>query len=345
MNPTRSWDIYETETLAVRRSLSSAQVRQELRRGTISDQDLIRPAGSERPWQRIAEFPVEQLADIAEPPKPAFPVGDQDLLDPDAEIDLDPDSGENAPTEAPKPRRPQTDPKEEKAALPSIELQALQWLMEEDTPPPPKARPESSPKRAAGSSRKASRSPAAEPAGAMLDPSIELSLEPAEPNVPHLSFDEADEDEGDFTLSRSRVELVEEMDLAAMVDIAFQLVLFFMVTASVTMIKSMELPKPTETTKPAAASAPGVGTRDRNELETEFIVVKISADGEILVEDEPVAADRLIERLRSVRNESGKTGMLLRAENRTKHRLAVAAYDAANEIGLRIAIERETGTP
>lgn len=346
MNSTRSWDIYETETLAVRRSLSSGQVREELRRGTISDQDLIRPSGSERPWRRIAEFPAEELADFAEPPKPAFPAGDQDLLDPDAEIDMDPDSGENAPAEAPKPVRPQAVPKEEKAALPSIELQALQWLMEDDPPPPPpKARTDTPAKRSAGASRQAGRVRASESAAPILEPSIELKLDPAEPDEPLLSYDDTDDGEGDFTLSRSRVEHVEEMDLAAMVDIAFQLVLFFMVTASVTMIKSMELPKPTETTKPAAASAPGVGTRDRNELETEFIVVKISADGEILVEDEPVAADRLIERLRSVRNESGKTGMLLRAENRTKHRLAVAAYDAANEIGLRIAIERETATP
>jgi len=347
MNSTRSWDIYETETLAVRRSLSSGQVREELRRGTISDQDLIRPSGSERPWRRIAELPAEELADVAEPPKPAFPAGDQDLLDPDAEIDMDPDSGENAPAEAPKPVRPQAVPKQEKAALPSIELQALQWLMEDDPPPPPppKARTETSAKRAAGASRQAGRVRTSESAAPILEPSIELKLDPAESDEPLLTNDDLEDGEGDFTLARSRVEHVEEMDLAAMVDIAFQLVLFFMVTASVTMIKSMELPKPTETTKPAAASAPGVGTRDRNELETEFIVVKISADGEILVEDEPVAADRLIERLRSVRNESGKTGMLLRAENRTKHRLAVAAYDAANEIGLRIAIERETGTP
>jgi len=221
--------------------------------------------------------------------------------------------------------------------LPSIELQALQWLTEED--PEPVKHVETPPARPVAKARVPERE------APLLEPSVELKLEPAESSEPRLSFDGEEDEEDDFTLSRSKVEHVEEMDLAAMVDIAFQLVLFFMVTASVTMIKSMELPKPTESTKPAAASAPGVGTRDRNELATEFIVVKISSDGDILVDDEPIPANRLVESLRAVRNESGKTGMLLRAENRTKHRLAVAAYDAASEIGLRIAIERETSGP
>lgn len=349
MNPTRLWDIYESETLAVRRSLGTDEVREELRRGKITGQDLIRPAGSEAPWRRIAGFPLEELAEPesarpvapAKPANAAVPIVDEDLLNPDAEIDLDPDSGENGPVETARPVTRQE-------AAPSIELQALQWLMEDDEKPKEAPKKEEPRGRAAKPSRSSATPRSADREPSILEPSVELKLEAAGAGVPDLHFDDeegGEEGEGDFTLSRSRVEHVEEMDLAAMVDIAFQLVLFFMVTASVTMIKSMELPKPTETAKPAAASAPGVGTRNRNEVEEEFIVVKISSDGEFLVEDDPVPADRLIERLRSVRNESGKTGMILRAENRTKHRLAVAAYDAANEIGLRIAIERETGEP
>lgn len=343
MSSSRTWDIYETETLIVRKSLTASDIRESLAAGTISDQDLIRPSGTNEAWRRISDFPMETLS--AKGGRTAGPVSnarnvDDDLLDPDAEIDLDPDSGANEPAATTKPEAQGERPSKPREALPSIELQALQWLTEVDPEPekpiePPRDKVVAKPAKARKEERETP----------ILEPSVELKLEPAESSEPRLSFDEPEDEEDDFTLSRSKVEHVEEMDLAAMVDIAFQLVLFFMVTASVTMIKSMELPKPTESTKPAAATAPGVGTRDRNELATEFIVVKISSDGDILVDDEPIPANRLVESLRAVRNESGKTGMLLRAENKTKHRLAVAAYDAASEIGLRIAIERETSGP
>ncbi len=55
------------------------------------------------------------------------------------------------------------------------------------------------------------------------------------------------EEEGDFTLSRSGPMTVEELDLAPMVDVAFQLVLFFMVTATTVLYKTLEIPKPTPT--------------------------------------------------------------------------------------------------
>lgn len=294
--PEQAWDVFESESLSVRRSQSPAAIRQALDSGTLTEDDLARPAGTSTPWQRlgdvIAAWPATGAPAAPEPPLPA-------------------------PKAAPK------------AAEPSIELQALQWLSDK---PAPQAESPVSPAVATG------QAPRDEP---LLEPAIEL--EPYDPSQADLQMAPGadDDDEEEFTLSRSSVEKVEELDLAAMVDVAFQLVLFFMVTASVTLIKSMELPKPTESTKPAAASAPGVGSRNKNEVESDFIVVAISADGEIRVEDEPATAEQLVERLREVRTATGKTGMILRAENKTRHRTAVAAYDAANAIGLRIAIERE----
>ena len=55
---------------------------------------------------------------------------------------------------------------------------------------------------------------------------------------------EGGEEEGDFTLTRSGPMTVEELDLAPMVDVAFQLVLFFMVTATTVLFKTLEIPKP-----------------------------------------------------------------------------------------------------
>lgn len=327
MSDGQRWDIYQTESLVLQGSMSLADIRHALAQGKLGKSDLIRPAGSSEPWKRLSEFDLRQAENVS--------VADADLLDPNAEIDVDSDSDVGTTP-------PQKTPVADQA---SIELQALQWLMEEDEPAAPPRPP--APQRSKVPDPVPEKPPlpddSVEVEPMMLEPSIELELTHRDSAASLLDVGEDEED--DFTLSRSRVEHVEEMDLAAMVDIAFQLVLFFMVTSAVTMIKSMDLPKPSESTKPAAASAPGVGARNRNELADEFIVVSIDSEGEILVDDEPTSLDELTNRLRATRNESGKTGMLLRAENKTKHRTAVAAYDAANEIGLRIAIERESSSP
>lgn len=294
--PEQAWDVFESESLSVRRSQSPTAIRQALAEGTLTEDDLARPAGTSTPWRPLGDVIAEWPATPAQAPAPAAPK-----------------TPEPPPTAAPK------------AAEPSVELQALQWLSDKPAQRPVAPEPE----------RSALRD---EP---LLEPSIELEPYTASQADLQIAPSTEDDDEEEFTLSRASVEKVEELDLAAMVDVAFQLVLFFMVTASVTLIKSMELPKPTESTKPAAASAPGVGSRNKNEVESDFIVVAISADGEIRVEDEPATAEQLVERLREARTATGKTGMILRAENKTRHRTAVAAYDAANAIGLRIAIERE----
>ena len=60
------------------------------------------------------------------------------------------------------------------------------------------------------------------------------------------------------------------------------------------------------------------------------------------IDREPVAAamPALVERLRQAREKTGRKAMLLSADFTTPHRNAVLAYDAANEIGLGIAIAR-----
>ena len=49
-------------------------------------------------------------------------------------------------------------------------------------------------------------------------------------------------------------------------------------------------------------------------------------------------AARLTSSLNEARNDTGRTSMLLTADSATLHKHAVMAYDAANEISLRIAI-------
>ncbi|MFM7128352.1 MAG: ExbD/TolR family protein [bacterium] len=367
MSAEPTWDVFESESLTVRRGLNAHAIRQSLAQNQLSEDDLIRPAGSSEPWQRlgdtVANWPgnaASAPASISNPSQPRQ-LSDNDLLNPDIEIDIDdsspglevPASPVSQQVESAKPTRA------------DAESMALSWLMSSDedevaTPEPviEPAKPAEQRARSATAEHKPEKSPvkpdkieASEPKQNLvqepvtrekwLEPSVELDqADPTANELGHFAGDDEEEEE-EFTLARSATQKVEELDLAAMVDVAFQLVLFFMVTASVTLIKTMDLPKPTESTKPAASSAPSVGTKSKNEVETEFIVVSINAAGEISIDDEPITTDQIVERLREVRTQSGKTGMLLRAENKTRHRTAVLAYDAANEIGLRIAIERE----
>jgi biopolymer transport protein ExbD len=151
---------------------------------------------------------------------------------------------------------------------------------------------------------------------------------------------EGAEGEGDFTFSRSGPMTVEELDLAPMVDVAFQLVLFFMVTATTVLFKTMEIPKPSADPPPGTV-AQGQ-SRSLDDFKDDYILVEIDASGIMKIDHEPVAAEleALAERLRTTREKTGRKAMLLSADFATPHRHAVLAYDAANEIGLGIAIAK-----
>jgi biopolymer transport protein ExbD len=158
----------------------------------------------------------------------------------------------------------------------------------------------------------------------------------------HDGPDPLDEDEeaAAFTLSRSGPERVEELDLAAMVDVAFQLVLFFLVTSTTMFYKSLEVPRPNPEAS-AAGATQGKAPRI-DDLKNDYILVEIDAGGAMKIDREPVAPEiaTLVERLRTARETTGRKAMLLSADAATPHRNAVLAYDAANEIGLGIAIAR-----
>jgi biopolymer transport protein ExbD len=147
-------------------------------------------------------------------------------------------------------------------------------------------------------------------------------------------------DEDDFSLSRAGPMTVEELDLAPMVDVAFQLVLFFMVTATTVLYKTLEIPKPSSDQAPGAVAQGHSRTLD--DLQKDCVLVEIDAGGGVKIDREPVAADvdAIAERLRIARDKTGRKVMLLSADYTTAHRHAVLAYDAAVEIGMEISIAR-----
>lgn len=168
------------------------------------------------------------------------------------------------------------------------------------------------------------------------DLELELDFEELDPQ-------DEDEEAAEFTLSRNSPERVEELDLAAMVDVAFQLVLFFLVTTATVVFKTLEIPRPNED-RPPEAAAQG-RSKSIEELEKDYILVEVDAAGGLKVDRQPVAADRaaLAEKLRATRQATGRKAMLLSADFATRHENAVLAFDVANEVDLAIAIAQPTG--
>ncbi|MDR3636829.1 MAG: biopolymer transporter ExbD [Isosphaeraceae bacterium] len=313
-----SWDVFHSDRLEVERGLSTGEVRAAVARGDLHDDDLIRPGGTSVPWARLSDMPA-----LLEPePAPPPPVAKTPRLDQEQEFDVIDDLGnlrtayfeETEHPAATPPVFPDDDEDEEDIADAIFEEDAEEELGEFDL------------------------SPDVESGSRLALPAIVPDGDGSDEE-----FDPQDEDEAaaEFTLSRGGPERVEELDLAAMVDVAFQLVLFFLVTATTVLYKSLEVPKPNPES-PANAAAQQGKSRSLDDLKEVYIVVEIDPAGSIKIDREPVAADMasLVERLRSAREKTGRKAMLLSADYATQHRNSVLAYDAANEIGLNIAIAR-----
>ncbi|MEO6808293.1 MAG: biopolymer transporter ExbD [Isosphaeraceae bacterium] len=297
------WDVFHSERLEVERDLTTAEVRAALAEGVLHEDDLVRPAGTTVPWARLADLPA--------------------LLCPDLEIPTEPPSPPGPPTEAPlTPEAAETD--------------EPIWIDMDDLDLDLSGRGHY-------------------PSESIGSPPVQIAAHDAQPfaeEIPPIDFgddveesDPQDEDEeaAGFTLARSSAETVEELDLAAMVDVAFQLVLFFLVTATTVLYKTLEIPPPNPERAPSATVQGPSRTLD--DLQHDYILVEIDPKGAVKVDHEPAPSEMrpLAERLRAARQATGRTAMLLSADASTPHRNAVIAYDAANEIGLRIAIARPGG--
>src|SRR5947209_649505 len=64
-----SWDVFHSDSLEVERALTTAEVREAMAQGRITEDDLVRPAGSTARWARLADTP-EVLAEEPEPEPP-----------------------------------------------------------------------------------------------------------------------------------------------------------------------------------------------------------------------------------------------------------------------------------
>jgi RNA polymerase sigma factor (sigma-70 family) len=102
----------------------------------------------------------------------------------------------------------------------------------------------------------------------------------------------------------------------------------------------IQLPRPEDARHPTAAR-PGDGQPAREEK----IHVQTDAAGKITIDGEPVPAEKkaLVERLRMVREKTGRKAMVLSADPDTPHTTAVLVFDAAHEAGLDIGFANLSG--
>ena len=305
------WDVFHSERLEAERSLTTEAIREALARRDIVEDDLVRPAGETR-WVRLGDSPeFAAFASLILPTR------------------------EGPPEPEPPPFEP---PSIDPGSYASLERELL-GLAEPEFELEPEPEPEPEPP------------PTARQASSITALPVLPDEEAEEPDLPEFDdpdfdeFDPQDEDEeaAEFTLSRNSADRVEELDLAAMVDVAFQLVLFFLVTAQVILFKTLEVPRPNED-KPPEAAAQG-RSKSVDELEKDYILVEVDAAGAIKIDRQPVPADRatLVEKLRTSRESTSRKAILLSADFATRHRNAVLVFDIANEIDLRIAIAQPSG--
>ena len=302
------WDVFHSERLEAERSLNSQAVRDAIARGDLGEDDLVRPAGETR-WSRIADSPefgpLASAGPTFQPPSADEPIDAAGEFEPPRSIETKP--------------HPDYDPHR---------YEEFEVIYEDDDPEPvlpdDQARRPDLPEIDLGRIA---------PPDVFEEGAVEHAFDPLE----------EDEEAAEFTLSRSSAERVEELDLAAMVDVAFQLVLFFLVTAQVVLFKTLEVPRPNEDKPPEAAQQGR--SKSVDELEKDYILVEVDAAGAIKVDRQPVAANRsaLVEKLRSSRETTARKAMLLSADFATRHENAVLVFDVANEIDLKIAIAQPTG--
>ena len=356
-----TWDVFHSDRLEVERGIDDAAVRAGLSRGDLTEDDLIRPAGSGSPWERLGDRP-DVLAAPAPPPadKPGGSTTDMpppparpsppdatewgtELFDQAGWSDSETEEEADPETFEAGSDFEQVDPETSAPAMLAFadsddedeeDDEGLE-ILDDEPPPTASTGPILPPLDSAAAI------PVPGPAPLPWDEEeLEVEFDGED------EYDPLDEDEeaAEFTLARGSAETVEELDLAAMVDVAFQLVLFFLVTATTVFYKSLEVPKPNSDAPPEAAQQGKSNTLD--EKMKDFILVEIDPAGALKIDRQPAGVElttaSLAAKLRKLREDTGRRSMLLSADFVTPHRLATLAYDAANEIGMGIAIAKPT---
>ena len=121
------------------------------------------------------------------------------------------------------------------------------------------------------------------------------------------------------------------VDVTPMIDIVFQLVLFFMVSTTFVTSPGIQVDLP-------RSSAQTVVSDDKD------LQVWVTAEGSVYVDQQPVDAEALRQRLLSAARANPNTMVVLKADAGVSHGRVVAVMDQARAQGLtRLAIATDAG--
>jgi len=120
------------------------------------------------------------------------------------------------------------------------------------------------------------------------------------------------------------------MDLTPLVDVTFLLLLFFMLTASYTIQKTIEVPQPESDERKTAQALARL-----EDLKRENVIVRIEADNAVSVDEEETPVASVAAALRARLRSTGRTQLVIKADDEALHETVVAVIDAANEVGMQ----------
>lgn len=113
------------------------------------------------------------------------------------------------------------------------------------------------------------------------------------------------------------------INLTNFVDILFLLLTFFVVNATFDQYPSIRLDLPTTKYAKAAGAF------------EEGLVLNITKDGKLLLQDQPIAREDLEWALRQRVKEQGDAGLVLRADKEVPYGIVIGVMDVARGVGLK----------
>ncbi|EDM68773.1 biopolymer transport exbD protein [Moritella sp. PE36] len=119
---------------------------------------------------------------------------------------------------------------------------------------------------------------------------------------------------------RIRAEDDTQIDMTPMLDVVFIMLIFFIVTTSFVRESGVEV------NRPKAATA--------TEQTKAGIFIAIKADGEIYMDRKQVDIQRLGANLERILADRGEVGLVIQADQDTRHGIVVKVMDAARTAGI-----------
>lgn len=294
------WDVLRTETMSHAYGVEEYRVRRFIAKGAIKPTDCIRKSG-ESEWIKVADLP----ADVWKDPLPSQEDLQKSRDEREKKKSASASDAKTPPLEEPPPvvRR---NPDRPDAFAETVALEI--------------SLPHLNPKDAITTEQ------GFELNALLNEPEEEMRRPRLTPPPLRKKLQIEEEEDESFSL-RSRKEQ-EELDLTSLVDVTFLLIPFFMVTATYTLQKSLEIPKP-------SADNPATQAASINDLRDKNIILEVRGDDSVLLDDKEVPMEELVELIRREVHQTGLNEVVIKASGAAHHEAVVAAFDAANSVGVQ----------